>query len=210
MGSEMCIRDRIRRGPYEIPVESEATLKRPMTKQATKTSQNSASGFNNSQTFHNAKRSLYGHGSSSQNFNKICVKIDNENEMFENGKEDYDRSKVNKTEAGFQRTKYTFVKTKIDKFKPPTTPVEKGRSVRLEPKKSFSNTLTDHLDSYKSLVEKERSRKEDSVDLKNSMNRMLAAEMITYSMLKKEKRQKPRKFSCKTGSKNTPVFQEDF
>ena len=51
-------------------------------------------------------------------------------------------------------------------------------------KNGFDKTLQGHHASYKGLMDVERWNMKEEIRLKNSMNRILAAEMIQYNLLK--------------------------
>lgn len=57
---------------------------------------------------------------------------------------------------------------------------KKGQSSRAQ---GFDKTLQSHFTSYQNLMKEERWSRGEQVGLKNSMNRMLAAEMINFRLM---------------------------
>ena len=52
----------------------------------------------------------------------------------------------------------------------------------------YDKTLNGHFQSYRKLMDNERWQKKEQIEIKNSMNRILAAEMIEYTLLKSDQK----------------------
>lgn len=50
-------------------------------------------------------------------------------------------------------------------------------------KNGFDKTMKEQFSNYKTLLNEERKNQKDEIKFKNSMNRILAAEMINYRLL---------------------------
>ena len=57
------------------------------------------------------------------------------------------------------------------------------RKPSYDQKNGFDKTLNQHTSTYKTLLNEERKNEKDQTKLKNSMNRILAAEMINYRLI---------------------------